>query len=117
MRHQVAGRKLNRPTAQRMAMLRTLVTDLLRHESITTTDAKAREVRRFAEKVITLGKQGSLSHRRRALGLITDKAVVRKLFDELGPRYQSRPGGYTRIVKLGRRQGDGAPTAVIELVV
>ena len=116
MRHRVAGRKLSRPTYSRMAMLRTMVTDLLRHESLRTTDAKCREVRRMAEKVITHGKKGTLHHRRQALALLTDERVVRKLFDELGPRYATRPGGYTRIVKLGTRQGDAAPMALIELV-
>jgi len=96
--------------------LRNLTTDLLRHESIKTTDAKAREVRRFAEKVITLGKKGTLSHRRRAAGALTDSDVLRKLFDELGPRYESRSGGYVRIVKLGPRRGDAAEMAMVELV-
>jgi len=97
-------------------MLRTAVTDLLRHESIRTTDAKAREVRRLAEKVITRAKKGSLHDRRLAAGLLTDERVVKKLFDELGPRFDSRAGGYTRIVKLGPRKGDAAPMAILELV-
>lgn len=99
-----------------MLMLRTMVTDLIRHESVRTTEAKAREVRRMAEKVITRGKRGTLHDRRQALALLTDERIVRKVFDELGPRYQSRPGGYTRIAKLGPRKGDAAPMAVIELV-
>jgi large subunit ribosomal protein L17 len=97
-------------------MLRTLATDLIRHESIVTTQAKAKEVRRMAEKTITLGKKGSLHHRRQALVLLTDEDIVRKVFDELAPRYEDRPGGYTRIFKLGSRKGDAAPMAIIELV-
>ena len=116
MRHRVAGRKLSRPTAHRMALLRTTVTDLLRHEAIQTTEAKAREVRRLAEKVITRGKKGSIHDRRQAAAFLTDKRVLKKLFDELGPRYESRLGGYTRMVKLGRRKGDAAPMAIVELL-
>jgi len=97
-------------------MLRTAVTDLLRHETLQTTDAKAREIRRIAEKVITRGKRGTIHDRRRAAALLTDKRVVRKLFDELGPRYQARPGGYTRLIKLGPRAGDAAPMTIVELV-
>ena len=116
MRHRHSGRKLSRPTGHRTLMLRNMVTDLLRHESIRTTSAKAQEVRRMAEKAITHGKRGSLHDRRQALAVLTDESVVSKLFDELGPRYESRPGGYTRIVKLGERKGDAAPMAIIELV-
>ena len=116
MRHQVSGRKLSRPTGHRMLMLRTMVTDLIRHETIRSTEAKAREVQRMAEKVITHGKHGTLHDRRQALAVLTDERVVRKLFDDLGPRYESRPGGYTRIVKLGPRKGDAAPMAIIELM-
>ena len=116
MRHKLSGRKLSRNAAHRMHMLRTLATDLIRHESIRTTDAKAREIRRMTEKVITHGKKGSLHNRRQALALLTDEAVVRKVFDELAPRYEERNGGYTRIVKLGQRQGDAAEMAVIELL-
>ena len=116
MRHKVAGRQLSRPTAHRMSMLRNMVTDLLRNETIRTTDAKAREVRRLADKSITLGKKGTLSSRRRAIAMLTDKEVVRKLFDELAERYEDRPGGYTRIVKLTPRKGDAADMAVVELV-
>ena len=97
-------------------MLRTAVTDLLRHESIETTEAKAREIRRLAEKVITRGKGGTLHDRRLAAAVLTDEGVVRKLFEELGPRYESRPGGYTRMVKLGPRRGDAAPMAMVELL-
>ncbi len=116
MRHKIAGRKLSRHTAHRMAMLRTAVTDLLRHETLQTTDAKAREVRRMAEKIITKGKRGTLHDRRQAAAVLTDKRVVSKLFDELAPRYEDRPGGYTRLIKLGNRNGDSAPMAIVELV-
>lgn len=116
MRHRVAGRKLGRPTAQRLALMRSLVTDLLRYEKITTTEAKARELRREAEKFITLGKRGDLHARRQALAYIYDRRVVDKLFDTLAARYADRQGGYTRVVKLGPRVGDAAPMARIELV-
>ena len=116
MRHHIAGRKLSRPTAHRKSMLRTIVTDLLRHESIQTSEAKAKEVRRLAEKVITRGKGGTLHDRRQAATVLTDESVLRKLFDDLGPRYQDRPGGYTRILKLGPRRGDATPMALLELV-
>src|SRR5437660_11629780 len=96
--------------------MRTLVTALLRDEKIRTADPKAKELRRWADRVITLGKQGSLHARRRALGMVQDKAVVRKLFDTIGPRFKDRPGGYTRIIKIGRRRGDAAPLSLIELV-
>lgn len=116
MRHKVAGRKLSRPTAHRMLMLRGMVTDLLRHESIRTTEPKAKEVRRLAEKVITRGKKGTLHQRRQAAAFLTDERVVSKVFDELKTRYEDRSGGYTRIVKIGPRQGDAAPMAVLQLV-
>ena len=116
MRHRLSGRKLSRPTAHRMSMLRTAVTDLLRHESVKTTEAKAKEIRRLAEKTITRGKKGDLHNRRMAAAFLTDESVVRKLFDELGPRYEDRSGGYTRIIKLGMRKGDAAEMALIELV-
>lgn len=116
MRHKVAGRKLSRATDHRMALCRNLVTDLLRHEKIVTTEAKAKEARPLAEKIITLGKQGNLHARRQALSFVYDKQVVDKLFSEIGPRYAQRPGGYTRVVKLGPRLGDGAPMAQLELV-
>jgi len=116
MRHGVAGRKLGRPTGHRLALYRNLVTDLLRYEKITTTEPKAKEIRAMAEKVITLGKEGTLHARRQAVASVTDPLVVKKVFDVLAPRYASRPGGYTRIVKLGKRLGDGAEMAVIELV-
>ena len=116
MRHRIAGRKLSRPTAHRMSLLRTAVTDLLRHETLRTTDAKAREIRRMAEKVITRGKTNTLHSRRLAAAVLRDKKVLTKLFDELGTRYVDRPGGYTRITKLGSRKGDAAPMAIIELL-
>lgn len=116
MRHRVAGRHLGRDTAHRLALYRNLVTELLRHERITTTEAKAKEIRPLAEKMITLGKRGDLHARRQALAFIYDRAVVRKLFSEIAPRMRDRNGGYLRITKLERRLGDGAPMAAIELV-
>jgi large subunit ribosomal protein L17 len=116
MRHRIAGRKLNRPTDERLALLRGQVTDLLRYEKIRTTETKASEVQGMAERIITLGKEGSLHSRRRAHRFVTDPKVVKKVFEEIGPRYADRHGGYTRIVKLGPRQGDGAPMAQLELV-
>ena len=116
MRHLKKGRKLNRSPSHRLAMLRNMATSLLRHDRITTTDAKAKELRRWADWLITLGKDGSLHARRRALAFVQDKAVVARLFSELGPRFQDRNGGYTRIVKVGRRRGDSAPLSVIELI-
>jgi large subunit ribosomal protein L17 len=117
MAHRIAGRRLSRSASHRLAMFRNQITDLVRYGKIVTTEAKAREVRSIAEKVITLGKDGTLHARRRALRIVSDKDVVKKIFDELGPRYASRPGGYTRMIKLGSRQGDGARMAQLELVV
>ena len=97
-------------------MFRNLVTELLKHEQIKTTEAKAKAIRPLAEKMITLGKSGTIPARRRVLGYVYDKDVARKLFDDLGPRYATRPGGYTRIIKLGPRLGDGAPVVQLELV-
>ncbi len=116
MRHQVAGRRLSRPTAQRWLLYRNLATDLFRHEKLVTTEAKAKEVRGLAEKIITLGKEGSLVSRRRALAFVTDEKIVGKVFAELAPRYAQRQGGYTRIVKLGPRLGDGAHMVQLEMV-
>jgi len=117
MTHRAAGRhKLERPTDHRLAMLRNQVTDLLRHEKIVTTEAKAREVRGIAERMITWGKKGSLHARRQVLRVVTDKETVRKLFDDLGPRFADRAGGYTRIVRMGQRKGDAARMAQLELV-
>ncbi|HEY48508.1 MAG TPA: 50S ribosomal protein L17 [Dehalococcoidia bacterium] len=116
MRHRVAGRRLSRPTGHRIALYRNLVSDLLRYEKIVTTEAKAREARPLAEKMITWGKQGTLHARRQALAFLGDKDVVDKVFTEIGPRYAERSGGYTRIIKLGQRLGDGASMAQLELV-
>ncbi len=136
MRHMKKGRKLGRETQSRLALLHTLTTELLKHGKITTTEPKAREVRRMAEKVITIGKQGraaalaaesggddaqdkraaSVHARRLALRVVNDKDVINKTFDEIAAKYAERPGGYTRVVKLGNRVGDGSPMAMIELV-
>ncbi len=116
MRHKVAGRRLGRSSAHRKALFRNLVTDLLNYEKITSTEAKAKEIRGLAEKMITLGKKGGLTPRRQALAFILDENIVAKVFDELAPRYTERPGGYTRLIKLGPRPGDGAPMVRIELV-
>lgn len=109
-------RKLGRPTAHRSAMLRNLVTSLLREEKIETTVTRAKEAKRMAEKMITLGKRGDLHARRQALAYIYDEDVVKKLFDEIAPKYADRNGGYTRVLKLGPRRGDGAEIAILELV-
>lgn len=109
-------RKLGRNTGHRDAMLRNLVASLLFNARIVTTETRAKEVKSLAEKMITLAKKDDLSARRQALSYIFDEAVVKKLFRELGPRYSERPGGYTRIVKMGHRRGDGAPMVVLELV-
>jgi large subunit ribosomal protein L17 len=116
MRHLKAGRQLSRNSAHRWALMRNLITALLREEKIQTTDPKAKELRRWVDRVITLGKRGSLHARRQALGIVQDKAVVRKLFDTIAPRFKERPGGYTRIIKLGIRRGDAAHMSLIELV-
>jgi large subunit ribosomal protein L17 len=116
MRHRVAGRKLVGSSSHRRAVYRNLVTDLLNHEKIVTTEAKAKEVRGLAEKMITLGKKGGLHSRHRAMSFIFDKKVADKVFVELAPRYAERPGGYTRITKLEPRLGDGAPMVQLELV-
>ena len=116
MRHNNALRKLNRSSSHRMAMFRNMSNSLLRHEIITTTLPKAKELRRFVEPVITLGKKPSLSNRRLAFNRLRDREIVTKLFSELGPRYEMRPGGYLRILKYGFRKGDNAPLALVELV-
>lgn len=116
MRHRVKGKKLKRPTAHRRALLRNLVTSLLEKERIRTTLAKAKAARPLAEKMITLAKKDTLHSRRLALRFIFKKEVVKKLFQEIGPRFSERPGGYTRIVKIGPRSGDGAEMAMFELV-
>ena len=116
MRHNNTGRRLGRKTSHREAMFRNMVTSLLSHEKITTTDAKAKEIRSVAEKMITLGKRGDLHAMRLAASYIREKSVVTKLFSTIAPRYKDRSGGYTRIIKLGIRQGDTAPISLIELV-
>ena len=116
MRHLKSGKKLNRNSSHRWALMRNLITALLRNEKIQTTDAKAKELRRWADRVITLGKEGTLHARRRALGIVQDKAVVKKLFDVIAPRFGNRAGGYTSIVKVGWRRGDAAPLSLIQLV-
>jgi large subunit ribosomal protein L17 len=116
MRHLKAGRRLSRTTEHRRAMLRNLITALLEVERVETTRAKAKEARQWAEKVITLAKRGDLHARRLSLAVVRSKKVVAKLFGELKERYQDRPGGYTRIIPLGVRQGDGAPMSILELV-
>ncbi len=116
MRHRKDHRKLNRNPAHRKAMLRNLVTSLLDHEEVRTTDARAKEVRRVAERMITLGKRGTLHAQRQALQTLRSKDVAKKVFDTLAERYRERPGGYTRILKLGRRVGDSAPLSLIQLV-
>lgn len=116
MRHRVAGRHLGRETSHRLSLYRNLVTELLRYERITTTEAKAKEIRPMAEKVITLGRRGDLHARRQAQAFLYDTAVVKKVFDEIGPRMKDRPGGYLRLTGLEPRKGDGARMASIELV-
>lgn len=116
MRHSKSGRRLGRTTSHRIAMFRNMVTSLLNHERIITTDAKAKEIRIVAEKMITLGKRGDLHAQRLAAAYIREKAVVTKLFATIAPRYKERQGGYTRIIKLGKRLGDAASLSVIELV-
>ncbi len=114
--HRIAGRKLSRYRGQRVALLRGLVSELILHERITTTLAKAKETRVMAEKLITHGKKGTLHHRRLALAQVPHKRTVEKVFDEVAPKYAERQGGYTRIIKLWPRQGDAASMAIIELV-
>lgn len=116
MRHRKAGLKLNRTTSHRNAMFRNMVTSLFKHERIRTTDAKAKELRRWADNLITLAKRGDLHARRQALAVVRERAVVHKLFNEAEERFGSTSGGYTRIVRLGRRPGDAAPISLIELV-
>lgn len=116
MRHRLGLRKLNRTSSHRLAMLRNMANSLLRHEMIKTTLPKAKELRRVAEPLITLSKKPSLANRRLAFDRLRDREIVVKLFDELGPRYKTRQGGYLRILKCGFRLGDNAPMAVIELM-
>ena len=116
MRHRVGGRKLQRTSSHRAALFRNMAAALIKHEQITTTTAKAKELRPYVEKLVTLAKKGGLSNRRIAHSRIMDEAQERKLFEVLGPRYADRNGGYTRIIKAGIRQSDAAPIAIIEFV-
>ncbi len=116
MRHRKSGRKLNRTSSHRKAMFANMAASLIRHEQIVTTLPKAKELRPIVEKLVTLAKRGGLHARRQAVANLRDEAMVRKLFDTLGPRYQDRNGGYTRVLKAGFRYGDSAPVAVIEFV-
>jgi len=116
MRHGHGPRKLNRTTSHRLAMLRNMTVSLLKHEAIKTTLPKAKELRRVAEPIITLGKNPTLANKRLAFNRLRDRDMVVKLFDELGPRYKARNGGYLRILKMGFRQGDNAPMAYVELM-
>ena len=116
MRHRVAGRKLSRTTQHRELMFRNMVVSLLQHERIKTTLAKGKELRSWTDKIITLGKKGTLHARRQAFALLRDEGIVKKLFDEIAPKLKDREGGYTRIYKMGWRHGDGAPLSLVELV-
>ena len=116
MRHRKSGRKLNRNSSHRKAMFRNMSASLFEHEMIRTTLAKAKELRRKAEPLITLAKEDSVANRRLAFARLRDRDVVTKLFNELGPRYKARPGGYLRVLKCGFRSGDNAPMAIVELV-
>ncbi|MDJ0865132.1 MAG: 50S ribosomal protein L17 [Myxococcota bacterium] len=116
MRHRKLGGKLGRTSSHRRAMLRNMVTSLLDHEQVETTDAKAKEVRRLAERMITLGKRGDLHARRRALRVLRSEDVASKVFGELADRYRERPGGYTRVLKVRTRVGDAAPMSLVQLV-
>ncbi len=116
MRHRVAGRKLSRHTQHRELMFRNMLVSLLQHERVRTTLAKGKELRSWADKMITLGKKGTLHARRRAFSLLRDRGVVKKLFDDIAPKLKDRQGGYTRVYKLGWRQGDAAPLSLVELV-
>jgi large subunit ribosomal protein L17 len=116
MRHRVRGRKLGRTTAHRKALFRNQLTALFTHDRIITTLAKAKELRPLAERMVTLAGTGTLPARRKVLTMVSDKEVVRRLFDEIAPRFTDRPGGYTRVMRLGRRRGDGAELAIIEFV-
>ena len=116
MRHRLSGRKLNRTSAHRKAMFNNMAAALIKHEQITTTRPKAKDLRRVADRLVTLGKRGDLHARRQALASVKDRALVEKLFTSLAERYRERPGGYTRVLKAGFRYGDSAPMAVIEFV-
>lgn len=116
MRHRVAGRKLSRHTQHRELMFRNMLVSLLQHERIITTLAKGKELRSWADKIVTLGKEGNLHARRRAFALLRDRNAVKKLFDEIAPKVKDRKGGYTRIFKTGWRKGDGAPLSLVQLI-
>ena len=116
MKHNIKNKKLNRTSTHRKAMFMNLSNALIKHEQITTTLPKAKELKRFIEKIITLGKHGDLTSRRKAISILQDQEMVKKIFDTISKRYKERKGGYTRIIKLGNRFGDNAPMAVIELV-
>ena len=116
MKHNIKNKKLNKTTSHRKAMFKNMSNALIKHEQITTTLAKAKELRKFIEKIITLGKKGDLLSRRKAISILQDQKISKKVFDVLADRYKDRSGGYTRIIKLGNRFGDNAPTAVIEFV-
>jgi large subunit ribosomal protein L17 len=116
MRHRIKGRQLSRTASHRKALLANLATSLFQHERIVTTEAKAKELRPYAERLITLARRGDLHARRMAEARLKDRAVTQRLFKDLGPRFATRPGGYTRIIKLGHRAGDGAEIARIELL-
>ncbi|MEW6298911.1 MAG: 50S ribosomal protein L17 [Thermodesulfobacteriota bacterium] len=117
MRHLKNGRKLNRTAAHRKALMRNLVKALLKREQIRTTDAKAKELRRWADRIVTLGKKGTLHARRQAFAVLGSRKLVQRLFDEVAPRFHNRAGGYTRVLKLGPRRGDAAPLSVVEFTV
>ena len=116
MKHNIKNKKLNKTSSHRKAMFMNMSNALIKHEQITTTLAKAKELRRFVEKIVTLGKKGGLLSRRKAVSILQDQKMSKKVFDVLAERYKARAGGYTRIIKLGNRYGDNAPTAVIEFV-
>ena len=116
MKHNIKNKKLNKNSSHRKAMFMNMSNSLIKHEQITTTLAKAKELKRFVEKIVTLGKKGDLLSRRKTISILQDKKMSKKIFNTLAERYKSRSGGYTRIIKLGNRFGDNAPTAVIEFV-
>tara|TARA_B100000886_G_scaffold265363_1_gene189769 strand:+ start:43 stop:480 length:438 start_codon:yes stop_codon:yes gene_type:complete len=116
MKHNIKNKKLNKTSSHRKAMFMNMSNALIKHEQITTTLAKAKELRRFVEKIVTLGKKGDLLSRRKAVSILQDQKMSKKVFDVLALRYKARAGGYTRIIKLGNRYGDNAPTAVIEFI-
>ncbi|OUW97025.1 MAG: 50S ribosomal protein L17 [Pelagibacteraceae bacterium TMED237] len=116
MKHNIKNKKLNKNSSHRKAMFMNLSNSLIKHEQITTTLPKAKELKRFVEKIITLGKKGDLVSRRKAISILQNQLMTKKIFEEISVRYKDRNGGYTRIIKLGNRTGDNAPTAVIELV-